>query len=521
MLIDKSVIQQVLGGLMHRPQFLSEVDKYKLTVADFSSRFEKYIFSAIFGLYEQGATDINPIDIENYLSTNDAAKVTFDNQNGIEYVQDIIEFSSEDNFDYYYNKLKKLNLLRDLNKQGFDISEFYCEDLMNPHAQEINSKFEDLTTQDICNGIKRKILKLENNYAQSEEVKVESAADNFLDFIEELDQDIEIGPPVQGAIYNEIIGGARKGTFTLLSGSSGIGKTRNAVANACYLAYPIRYDSYRSQWVMQGSNERVLFIITEQTFKQIRKMILAYLTDMDESRFRYGHFSKEEMALLNEAQKVVEQFKDNFIIVKMPAPTIESVKLMVRETCLTKNISTVFFDYIFINPALIKEFGGVNLRNDEILLMFSTALKDLAVELNVAMFSATQVNANADNTTTIRNEGALSGGRSTINKADNGAIMARPSKEELELLEEAGLISKYGVPNCVTDVFKTREAKWTQVRIWSIIDLGRMKRKDLFITNAALEAIEDFYAGAAYDIQNWEDTEYEKTKEFLESLKND
>ena len=245
MLIDKSVVQQVLGGLMHRPQFLSEVDKYKLTVADFSSRFEKYIFSAIFGLYEQGATDINPIDIENYLSTNDAAKVTFDNQNGIEYVQDIIEFSSEDNFDYYYNKLKKLNLLRDLNKQGFDISEFYCEDLMNPRAQEINSKFEDLTTQDICNGIKRKILKLENNYAQSEEVKVESAADNFLDFIEELDQDIEIGPPVQGAIYNEIIGGARKGTFTLLSGSSGIGKTRNAVANACYLAYPIRYDSYR------------------------------------------------------------------------------------------------------------------------------------------------------------------------------------------------------------------------------------------------------------------------------------
>ena len=77
------------------------------------------------------------------------------------------------------------------------------------------------------------------------------------------------------------------------------------------------------------------------------------------------------------------------------------------------------------------------------------------------------------------------------------------------------------MPNCVTDVFKTREAKWTQVRIWSIIDLGRMKRKDLFITNAALEAIEDFYAGAAYDIQNWEDTEYEKAKEFLESLKND
>ena len=142
MLVDKAVIQQVLGGLIHHPQFLSEVDKYKLTIADFSTKFEKYIFTAIFGLYEQGATDINPIDIENYLSTNDAAKATFENQNGIEYLQDIVDFSSEDNFNYYYNKLKKLNLLRDLKKQGFDIGDFYCEDLTDSRAQEINSRFE-------------------------------------------------------------------------------------------------------------------------------------------------------------------------------------------------------------------------------------------------------------------------------------------------------------------------------------------------------------------------------------------
>lgn len=515
MLVDKAVIQQVLGGLIHHPQFLSEVDKYKLTIADFSTKFEKYIFTAIFGLYEQGATDINPIDVENYLSTNDAAKATFENQNGIEYLQDVVDFSSEDNFNYYYNKLKKLNLLRDLKKQGFDIGDFYCEDLTDSRAQEINSRFEQYSTQDICNSVKKKLLKLENNYAQSEEVKVESAADGFLDFINELNEDIEIGPPIQGSIYNEVIGGARKGVLTIRSGSSGIGKTRQAVADACYLAYPIRYDSYKSQWVMQGGNEKVLFIITEQTFKQIRKMILAYLTDMDDSRFKYGHFSEQEMSLLLEAQRVVEQYASNFVIIKMPNPTIESVKLMIRENCLTKNISCVFYDYVFIGPALLREFQGFSLRNDEVLLMFSTALKDLAVELDVAMFTSTQVNANADSTTTIRNEGALAGGRSTINKADNGVIMARPSKEELELLDEAGLLKKYGIPNCVTDIFKARESKWNQVRIWSIVDLGRMKKKDLFVTDANLEAFEDFYSGAAYDIQNWETDEYESAKEFL------
>ena len=91
---DKSTIQQVLGSLMKNPQFLGEVDKYSLTLNDFSSRFEKYIFAAISGLWESGAKKISAFDIENYLESNDAAKATFEQNNGIEYLQDIEEFSS-------------------------------------------------------------------------------------------------------------------------------------------------------------------------------------------------------------------------------------------------------------------------------------------------------------------------------------------------------------------------------------------------------------------------------------------
>ena len=99
---DKSSIQQVLGSLMQHPQLLSEVDKYSLTIADFSNRFEKYIFSAIFGLYRQGVTDIQPVDVANFLEVDTVGKKTFENQNGIEFLQDIVEFSSIENFPYYY-----------------------------------------------------------------------------------------------------------------------------------------------------------------------------------------------------------------------------------------------------------------------------------------------------------------------------------------------------------------------------------------------------------------------------------
>ena len=515
-MIDKSVIQQVLGCLMKHPQYFSEVDKYSLTITDFSTRFEKYIFSAILGLYRQGASNISPIDIANFLEIDVAAKKTFENGNGIEYLQDIEEFTNPENFSYYYNKLKKLNLLRDLKKQGFDVSDFYIDDLVSARADEVNARFEQLTVKDICDKVKSKLLVLESNYAQTGETEIENASQGMKEFLENMNETIEIGAPVQGHIYNKVFGGAQKQALTIRSGSSGLGKTRQAVGDACYLAYPIRYNSSTKQWEQQGSSEKVLFIVTEQTFPQIRKMILAYLSDMSESRFKFGHFTEEEQKILDTAIEIMERFSSNMILVKMPNPTIELVKTIIRENCLTKNIDYVFYDYIFIGPALLNEFRGFSLRNDEVLLMFATALKDLAVELNVAMFTSTQVNASADDNKNIRNEAALAGGRSTINKADNGAIMARPTPEELETLEP--LIEKYGSPNCVTDIFKCRSGEWTQVRIWSQVDLGRMKKRDLFITDARLEAIQGFYDDDEYEIHNWTSEEVAEISKIVYEL---
>jgi replicative DNA helicase len=259
-----------------------------------------------------------------------------------------------------------------------------------------------------------------------------------------------------------------------------------------------------------------LFIVTEQTFPQIRKMILAYLSDINDSRFKLGHFTKEEEERLDKAISIMEQFSDNLVLVKMPNPTIELVKTIVRENCLTKDIGYVFYDYIFVGPALLGEFRGFTLRNDEVLLMFATALKDLAVELNVAMFTSTQVNASADDNKNIRNEASLAGGRSTINKADNGAIMARPSNEELETLQP--ITAKYGVPNVVTDIFKARSGEWTQVRIWSIVNLGTMKKRDLFITDSRLEVIDGFFEDDLYEVHAWDDEEYQSILAYTDYL---
>lgn len=516
-MIDKDCIIQIFGSLMRHPSYLSEIDKYSLNISDFSNKFYRIIFTAINGLHNNGAKIINPIDVENYLSSNQSAKLLFEQRSGIDFLQDAVEMSEEQNFDYYYKKLKKINLLRDLKESGIDTSDFYIEDLTNPKALEVNKIFEELDIRDIIEGLKKKFAKVEHNYANGEVTESSKASEGIRELVEEIEENPEVGRPLQGKIFNEVTTGALKGKLYIRSGGSGVSKTRQAVGDACYLAYPYRYDEITCKWVNNGSSEKVMFIATEQTKREIQKMILAYLTGFNESKFKYGKFSENEKIIIQQAFWVMDQFADNFIIVRMPNPTIELVKLIVRENCILHDIEYVFYDYIFIGPSLLGEFRGFNLRNDEVLLMFATALKDLAVELDVFMMTSTQLNANGDDNKDIRNESALAGGRSTINKADVGAIMARVSKEEYELIKE--YTDKYGeVPNIVTDIFKIRSGVFNQVRIWSNVNLGNLRKKDLFITNARLEEVEDFSYSVPISFEELDVEQIEKELSYLNNL---
>ena len=513
-MVDRSTILQIFGSLMKHPQYLSESDKYNLTPSDFYYRFDTYIFIAIDSLYRNGAEHIQPIDVENYLSTNESAKLIFKQQNGIEFLQDADFLSDEQNFPYYYKKLKKFNLLNSFAEKGFNVSDFYVENPVKPKDFEINESFEKLEIEDILNSIKQKLLGIEREYIQNDTTETVNVFEGIEDILDEAENQVDVGVPIQGSIFNEVLAGARKGTFVLRSGSSGVSKTRQAVGDACYIAFPFRYSEDQHKWVQEGSGKKVLFIATEQSAKEIQKMILAYLTGFNETKFRYGGFTKEEQKIIKQALYVLEAYQDNFFIVRMPNPTIELVKTIVRENVLMHDIEYVFYDYIFISPSLLNEFKGFNLRNDEILLMFSTALKDLAVELNVFVMSSTQVNSNADNNQNIRNESTIAGSRSIINKADIGAIMARPTKEELEFLQNEDGVGFQ--PNIVTDIFKVRSGEWNQVRIWSDVNLGNLRKKDLFVTNSRMEVLD---IGTSYNYQiNWENESIAEYAEQLEAI---
>lgn len=363
-MVDKDTILQVICGLMQHPQYLDEKDKYILSIDDFSSLFEKYVFSAIYNLHKDGAQLITVFDIDNYFNTHKTAKAVFEQERGIEYLQDAQDFFVVDNFPFYYKRLKKFNCLRDLKKMGYNVSRIYCEDLTNPKAKEINDLFETYDVHDIFQLIKKPMMELEASYSVGDASETANATSGIEELLVDLQVRPEVGARLQGDIFNTVCRGARRTKYYIRSMSSGVGKTRSAVGDACLLAYPLRFNTLTWRWEMCGASEKTLFIATEQEIDEIQTLILAYLTGFNEEKFLYNEFNDEERKIVDQAVKVMKHYADNLFIVCMSNPNIEQIKAVVRQNWILHDIKNVFYDYIFSSPSLLNEFRDLRIRED-------------------------------------------------------------------------------------------------------------------------------------------------------------
>lgn len=498
---------------MCRPELLSDVDKYQLEPTDFSQQLDKMIFSAIYNLFAGGAERIHTIDVDTYLQTNEVAKNLLEKNNGLAFIQDCEDLADPANFQLYYNKLKKINLLRDLQKNGRDISQFYCEDPLNEKYAEINERFEKMTATDIFNSLRGELADLENKYVINSVVEESNAATGIRELIKNLKETPEIGVHLQGEIFNTVCRGGRKGKLYLRSAGSGVGKTRSMVGDACQIAYPVRYDTKYQKWVYTGEPEKVLYVMTEQDPAEIQTMILAYLTGYNEDMFLYGTYKEEHMDRIMKAIDIMERYKDYMLFARIPDPCASVIKNLFRRYSLQYNVENFFYDYIFSSPAMLNEYRDLKLREDVCLRLLTTAIKNLAVELDAFIMSATQLSGDDDPKGGFKDFRNIRGSKAIADLADFAAIRRRPSPEELQLV--ADFEKRYNFkPNAITDVFKNRRGRWTMISIWSAVDLGTLRTVDLFVTTPDYKPIQDF------QIVNFVSVDMNKRRE-MEEFYND
>lgn len=518
MVVDEQIILQIFGGILKKPSILTETDVYRLDTTDFYTHFQKILFASLVNMVSNGLQRITVADVDTYLQQHGEAYQTFTKNNGIEYLQDAEELSDVDNFEYYYKKLKKFNAIRDLQKMGYDTSSIYPEkDMLDEKDYALREKFEDLNITQIFESVKTKIAIVEEKYACSE-TETSLINKNVRELLKDLKEKPEVGAPLQGEIFNTVVRGARLGKFYLMSAASGSGKSRTMVGNASYIAYPIRYDSKRGEWINTGACEKVMYIGSEQKMDEIQTMIIAYLTDINEEKILYGTYNADEAHRIDIATEIMDIYSDNFIFTRLPEPNLAQVKSHVRMNVLSNHVNYVFYDYIFATPSLLNEFRDLAIRPDVALRMLSTLLKDLSAELNVFIMSATQITGKMEfKLGYIRNENMLRDSKSIPDKADICFIRARILPEEMELI--GPLCERIGkVPNQVSDVYKVRRGKYVDVRIWHSVDLGTCRTEDLFITDANLSEVNGFVP--KYLVLNYGDDINQKIDEFLDLFNN-
>ena len=487
---------QVIGSVFNDPKILEEQDKYIIREEDFTEEFHKIVFGAMYNIVILGGS-VNLETIVDYLSTRPKFYGVFQQNKGIEYITKASEFATRDTFNYYYTRLKKMTLLRAYDNYGVDVSFLYdpTNVLDTKKKQEQEEWLDNTSVKDIVNLIDERIDRIKSEYADEECGDGYQAGEGALELIDRFKQAPEVGIPLYGSLINTVTRGARLRKFYLRSAATGLGKTRALVADACNFASDEIYEPAFDMWIKNGKKEPTLFIATEQDLSEVQTMAMAFLANVNEDHILTGRYEQGEEERVRYAAKKLSEI--SLWIKEMPDFSLQDVENAIKKYIREHDVRYVCFDYIQTSMKILEEItrrsGGVKLREDNILFMLSTRLKDLCNQYGIFIISATQLNANYQDSETP-DQNLLRGSKSIADKVDVGAIMLEPTKDDLVKIEPIVASSpRFKVPNMKISVYKNRRGSYKGVYLWCDADLGTCRIQPMFCTNYRheLKPIED------------------------------
>jgi len=395
MIYDKTAASHVLGSLFLDPTLLNNPD-YPLFPSDFGPRTHTILFSCLLNLNDQGAGEMTLQLVMDYLKKYPELDNFLKAEDGYNFLLLASEIANPKNFSFYHDRMRKMSLLRELSG-NFDISEWYSEDLMEiGKRQVLEKKLENATIAEIIQSFSKKITDVEMKFQIKGELEIATLGQGILDLINNLEQKPELGLALEADIFNTITRGARKTKVYSVSGGTGVGKSRFATLQAASLAFPIRFNPYKNNWESTGKLEKVLLISTELKLREIQTMVLAFVSGVDEELILTAKVSQKERERLVIAGRLIDMFTSNFHFAALHDPTIGEINTIVRKIALEEKVDYIFYDYIHTSPKLLSEFSAQHIREDVILMMVSSALKNLANELDAFLWTGTQVNAQID-----------------------------------------------------------------------------------------------------------------------------
>ena len=490
--VDTPSIVQVIGCVCKMPQLLDYSDKYVLTEDDFPEQFHKIVFGTIFKLHELGAEKISMNSILDYLSTRPKSEALFIKQKGEEWIIKAVENAQTASFDYYYNRIKKMTLLRAFDNYGIDVSDIYDPDniLDTKKRQLQEDQLDNASLEDLAQKIQDKVDMIKSTYVDDSWGEATQAGDGITELLEELEKNPEVGVSLYGPLINTVTRGARLKKFYLRSAPTGVGKSRTMIADCCYIGCNRIYDDVFG-WIKNGICEPTLYITTEQELGEIQTMMLAFISNVNEEHILNGRYEGDERERVYEAGNILKN--SPIYIEVLPDFSLQDVENKIKKNIRDHDVKYVFFDYIHTSLKILEEItrrsGGVKLREDTILFMLSIRLKDLCNKYGVFIMSATQLNGDYQ-TSETPDQNLLRGAKAIADKIDMGAILLPATEDDIEGLQRIITNNAFDKPDLKMSIYKNRRGRYKGIYLWCKADLGTCRVKPMFATTYTYEIIQ-------------------------------
>lgn len=471
--LDTTCTVQVIGNIYNNPSLL---EKINLTEDDFPNKFHKIVYGTFYNLYyNNNVQDFSENVILDYLENKPKANAVFQGGGGIDFVLSCSENAEELGINYYADRLKKMTLLRQYSAIGIDVSDIYDEDnIIDTKKKEKQEEWvNNASLSDIVDKVQKKVDKVVNNYAsESEDLSCQAGA-KAAELIEELRQHPAYGLPFYDPIYTTVTMGARLGKFYLRSAPTGVGKSRMLAQDAAFLSCAEYYNSDKSGWVKNSAPMPTLFILTEQDRTEAQTLLLSFIAEVEESHILTGEYENGEYERILRAIEILNAAP--LYLEFLPDFSLDDIERRIKYNIQERNVSYICFDYIQSTMKILAEVSNRtnvnNIREDQILFLLSTKIKEIAVMYNVFIESSTQLSGDID--TSTPDQRLLRGSKAVADKLDLGCHLLPLNDRDRDMLTGLSTFFRNGeMPNVKLAVYKNRRAPWNGIYLFGYSRLG-------------------------------------------------
>ena len=250
-----------VGCIYKQPDLLVNYGQYVRSKYDFSDEVTRFFYDSAEIIYKTRSQTFNKTTVSTYFSEEPDRLSTFKKYGGWKTIESWIKLAITDDIQKYQEIIKKYSLLREYQRNGFDISKIVE-----------HKKFEQFTASDIYRLIRGKADRIHTVILTNQEAEILNShiKETLLSCMEKPD----LGVPLPFPILNDIFRGCKLGSTMAVGMLSNAGKTRFMTMIIAYLTLV--------------NHERVFVMLNEMGVEDLRKCLVTTIINNKEFQKLHG-----------------------------------------------------------------------------------------------------------------------------------------------------------------------------------------------------------------------------------------